>query len=89
MTLTNSSVTGNNTGDGNGGGIFNPGTMSIDNSIVAGNVCGTSVWDTWQDDATGHGGGDGGGVYNSGVLTLALSIVRDNIGHRGYDLGGA
>jgi hypothetical protein len=52
------------TGMGNGGGIYNGGTLTVTDSSVSGNE--TNL------------GGEGGGIYNSGSLTLTNSTVSDN-----------
>ena len=67
LTLTNSTVSGNEADNeyGYGGGIDNGGTLTLTNSTVSGN--------TASDD-------DGGGIYNSlfGTLTLTNSTVSGN-----------
>ena len=51
---------------GNGGGIYNGGTLTLTNSTVSGNT----AWAT-----------RGGGIYNSGTLTLTNSTVSGNTAH--------
>jgi len=64
LTLTNSTVSGNET-TGNGGGIYNDdGTLTLTNSTVSGNEA-------------GYGGA---GIYNRGTLTLTNSTVSGNTG---------
>ena len=48
-----------------GGGIYNLGTMTLNNSTVSGN------------DAEGYGPSDGG-ITNAGTMTLSKSTVSDN-----------
>ena len=78
LSLTNSTVSGNNSGSGlnssSGGGIFNSGTLTLTNSTVSGNS--TTF--------------DGGGIVNSGTLTLTNSTVSGNNsgGHNGAFGGG-
>ena len=65
LTLTNSKVSGNSTGQyGDGGGVFNNGTLTLTNSTLSGNSAGQY--------------GRGGGVSNYGVLTLTNSTVSGN-----------
>jgi CSLREA domain-containing protein len=72
LTLTNSTVSGNNAGAG--GGIYNdnPGTLTLTNSTVSGN----------------NAPGDGGGIFNDNgsTLTLTNSTVSGNT--TGDDGGG-
>ena len=73
LTLTNSTVSGNNA-DGDGGGIYNAngGTATLTNITVSGNNVGV----------------DGGGVFNDGggTMTLTNSTVSGN--NAGDDAGG-
>ena len=75
LTLTNSTVSGNNA-DGDGGGIYNAngGTATLTNITVSGNNAGVD--------------GDGGGVFNDGggTMTLTNSTVSGN--NAGDDAGG-
>ena len=60
---------------GNGGGIYNSGTLTISNSTISNNVTGDG-----GDGATGGGnGGNGGGIYNSGTLTISNSTISNNV----------
>ena len=70
-TLTRVLVTGNSvTGtDLKGGGIFNDGPMTIDQSTIAGNTAGSTA---------GSGSGLGGGVFNQKTLTLTRSTIAGN-----------
>lgn len=67
-----------------GGGIYNDGTMVLENDLITGNTtdAGTSgilicIFAPCTGD-TGAGGGNGGGIYNSGTLTLDGSTVSGN-----------
>ena len=75
VTLSGVSITG---GRGNGGGIFNQGTLTLSNGTVGGNTAG---------DPT-NGGGTGAGIWNAvgATLTLNGSTVSDNsaIGNLSY-----
>jgi CSLREA domain-containing protein len=58
-----------NQGGRHGGGIYNAGTLTIQDSTVSGNHAGYG----------NDGGGDGGGIYSPGPsLTIQNSIVSDN-----------
>ncbi len=59
---------------GHGGGIWNTdGTVTVRNSIVAGNVA-AATGDSCEDS-----GGEGGGIWNRrGTLTVIDSTIRDN-----------
>lgn len=52
-----------------GGGIFNAGTLTVENSSVSGNVSGNE--EPWS-------GSDGGGIYNTGTLTVTASTLSAN-----------
>jgi len=77
LTLTNSTVSGNDVGffGGDGGGVFNSGTLTLRNSTVSGN-----------------GASGGGGIANSGTSTLTHSTVSGNdtfVGTPGGMLSGS
>src|SRR5262249_7387497 len=58
-------------GYGDGGGIYNDGTLAISNSTFSGNsASGYSVWIV--------GISLGGGIYNNGTLTLNNSTISGN-----------
>src|SRR5204863_2598319 len=70
LTLVRSIVKNNKTADGpdripDGGGIYNDGTMTIQNTTVNNNLAGGNE-------------GSGGGIWNSGTMTITSSTVRDN-----------
>ncbi|MEI7848932.1 MAG: choice-of-anchor Q domain-containing protein [Chloroflexota bacterium] len=65
-TVQNSTFSGNTLDAGNGGGIFNSGTLSIQNSTLSGNNAG-SVFS-----------GTGGGIYNSGTLNFSNTIIANS-----------
>jgi uncharacterized repeat protein (TIGR01451 family) len=87
LTVTNSTISGNQTGasagfGGSGGGIFGSGTLTVTNSTISGNQ-------------TGAGGGigsvrAGGGILvNGGTLTLTTSTITGNsTGDTGSSGGG-
>ena len=56
---------------GNGGGIWNDGTLVSTQSTI------TENW------ASHQGRGDGGGVWNHGTATITLSTINTNYGHGG------
>lgn len=67
MTLTNSTVSGNQTASGGaGGGIYNDGNATLTNSTISGN------------QTNGGSEGGGGGVYNSGALTVISCTISAN-----------
>jgi hypothetical protein len=69
MMLSNSLISGNAT-DGRGGGIFNDGRLTINNTTISGNRAGK---------AGTSGGGGGGGIHNYfGWLTLNNTTVSGN-----------
>ena len=55
-------------GMGDGGGVYNAGTLLLDSVVVVGNRAGTGAC----------AGGSGGGLYNRGRLTLVDSTVARN-----------
>jgi hypothetical protein len=64
-------VTGGSTHDGDGGGILNRGTLTINNSTISGNTannyCGRYPCGIY-----------GGGIYNAGTLTINNSTISGN-----------
>ncbi|HZO73343.1 MAG TPA: TIR domain-containing protein [Ktedonobacteraceae bacterium] len=69
MTLTNSTVSGNEDNGGGGGGISNYGTITLTNSIISDNMSNSS---------------DAGGIDNDGgTITLTNSIISDNMSRDG------
>lgn len=67
-TVVNSTVSGNAAGTsaagGQGGGVFNAGTMSVTGTTIAANTAG--------------GGGSGGGIFDSGNLAIVNSTITGN-----------
>jgi hypothetical protein len=59
--LSNMTIT-NGTSSGNGGGIYNYGTLTIANTTIFGNTATSS----------------GGGIYNTGTLTVTNSTISEN-----------
>jgi hypothetical protein len=78
LTITNSVVSGNVTGnDGasgcNGGGVYNDHTLTIENSTISGNTAGDAV-------SAGYAAGHGGGVAGiDSTLTIRNSTISGNI----------
>ncbi|MHC4676186.1 MAG: choice-of-anchor Q domain-containing protein [Planctomycetota bacterium] len=67
LNITNCTISTNTTtgssGAGNGGGIYNAGTVTITNSSITGNTIGES---------------NGGGIYNDGTLTISDTTISGN-----------
>lgn len=75
--LTLNSITvRNGYGYGQGGGIDNAGTLTINNSTITGNLV------PWVSIGTGYGAG----IYNSGTVTVTNTTFSNNIAQTG---GGA
>jgi CSLREA domain-containing protein len=77
---------------GSGGGIFNRGTLVLDQVAVTRNAAGTggaggSGAGAGCGGGPGGGGGGGGGVDNRGALTLVDSVVSQNRAGAGGDGG--
>ena len=74
---------GQNGGDASAGGIYNQGTLLLQNSIVSGNKAAGGKGQAGADGTGGNGGdgGDayGGAIYNFKELTIEGSIVSDNV----------
>ena len=83
MTMTDSTVRNNHTGDatansaGRGGGIFNSGTLTIHNSLISGNSTGNNSFGS---------NNNGGGIASFSSLTLINSTVSGN--STGAETGG-
>ena len=93
LTVVDSTISGNTTGDSGGGGIYNTGTVSVVDSTISGNfatsggsgggifnAAGTvSVVDsTISGNTTGDSGGGGGGIYNTGTVSVVDSTISGN-----------
>jgi CSLREA domain-containing protein len=89
VTLTDSNVSNNHTGNvnlassaaasGRGGGINNNGILTVVNSLISGNTTGNS--------ASGSNS-TGGGITNGGTLTVINSTVSGNSTGIGPSMGG-
>jgi hypothetical protein len=78
MTIANGSSTiANGSSPGNGGGILNDGTLTVQNCTLSGNVAGNGA------DVLGDPGGDGGAIYNDGTLSISNSTLSGNAAGRG------
>jgi hypothetical protein len=67
-----------------GGGIYNAGTLVMNNSVVSGNSAGDG-----QEGFGGGNGGNGGGIYNAGKLTLTRCTISGNSsGNGGNGISG-
>ena len=64
--ITNSTVTHNTASDGQGGGLYNLGTVRLRSSTVSGNT------------ALRSSGGWGGGILNAGTMSVASSTISGN-----------
>src|SRR6266545_4415426 len=86
VVLTNSSITGNRTGNGigiggvggAGGGIYNTGTLVVTNSTISNNITGNGL----------TGGGSGGGIFSDVTLTISNSTISGNKTGDGFSCGG-
>ncbi|HTP09392.1 MAG TPA: choice-of-anchor Q domain-containing protein, partial [Anaerolineae bacterium] len=86
LSLINSTVNDNATGNGGsgyqerggnggiGGGIANGGTLSLINSTLSGNTTGFGS----SGCCVSSNGGHGGGIYNSNVVSITNSTLSDN-----------
>ena len=74
LTINDGTITGGHN-DGNGGGIYNAGTLTLNGTIVTGNI-------------VKHDNAQGGGIYNTGTLTLNGATVTGNIGNTGKNKNG-
>ena len=89
MSLTDSIVSNNHTGDtnlslfsgqaGRGGGVLNNGTLTLTNSLISGNTTG--------DNSSGSNN-NGGGIASFGALTLINTTVSGNHTGSGAGIGG-
>jgi predicted outer membrane repeat protein len=97
LTLTDVSVV-NNISYGGGGGIYNDGTLTLNNCIVSGNK--TEIYQgggimnygslnvinsTISDN---YSGSEGGGIYNDGMALISGSVIAGNYAFAGGGLSG-
>lgn len=86
VTINNSTISGNSTQNGSGGGIVNGGTMTLNNSTVSGNSAGNGGGGIYNSGTlmlnnstvSGNSASDGGGIYNQGSVTFNRTIVSGN-----------
>jgi len=87
LSVSNSTLTGNSaTGTGDGGGIYNNGTLMVTNSIFSGNSAkgnggGIENWHMMfmtKSTLTGNLAKDGGGIANFGTVTVSNSTLSSN-----------
>ncbi len=90
VTLQNLTIAdGNNTPDYNGGGIFNTGTLTVNNATITNNATvyrGGGIYSSGILNVsnssfisnTTTGGGWGGGIFNTGTLNVLNSTFADN-----------
>ncbi|HEY1901224.1 MAG TPA: choice-of-anchor D domain-containing protein [Terracidiphilus sp.] len=80
-----------NGGNGDGGGIYNNGTLAVTNSTFSGNsASGGNGNDGGDPEMGAYGGnGSGGGIYNNGTLTVTNSTFTGNSANGGSGYGDA
>ncbi len=91
LTLTNSTVSGNSSTQGDGGGIYNvAGTLTLTNSTVSGNsatqgggIVNQGMLTLTNSTVSGNSATQGGGIGNQGMLTLTNSTVSGNFAKDG------
>jgi uncharacterized protein YgiM (DUF1202 family) len=99
LTITNSTISGNNANNA-GGGIYNAsGTLTITNSTISGNSAGGGGGGIDNDFGTatitnsaisGNSAtnGDGGGIFNTNTLTITNSTISGNSAAGFLTVGG-
>jgi hypothetical protein len=82
-------------GPGQGGGLYNSGTLMVSNSTLSGNLCsyaggGIANYGTLTVSNSNLAGniGGGGGIYNIRILTVNNSTLSGNIGGGIINYGG-
>jgi hypothetical protein len=83
VTLTNLTLE-NGWGGNRGGGVYNQGTLTINNSVITGNYA-SDVCFPPNLCVVGYGGG----VYNTGTLTINRTTINANVAHGFADAAGA
>jgi hypothetical protein len=73
LKLVNCDIRGG--GAANGAGVYNSGSLTMHNSVVANNSCFSQLGD----------GGGGGGIYNAGTLTANNCVISNNFSGAGKD----
>jgi hypothetical protein len=82
-------INGGNGSDGVGGGIYNAGTLTLNNCTVAANSSVGGLGGSTQINGANGGNATGGGIYNAGTLTLNNCTLSGNsIGGGGGSSGG-
>ena len=95
LTLNNLTITNGDAGGNSGGGIYNAGTLSINNSTISDNTGGhgggimnggtLSISNSTVSNNTGD---YGGGILNSGTLSINNSTLSGNTGSYGGAISG-
>jgi hypothetical protein len=67
VSVTDNTASSSSSGLAQGGGIYNAGTLTLNNVTVSGNTASSS-----------DGNAQGGGIYNSGTLTVSASVISGN-----------
>jgi hypothetical protein len=75
-------------GGGNGGGIYNEGTLSLNACTLSSNSAGSGSFAGFGDFGSGGAGGHGGGIFNYNMLALTNCTVSANVGGAGGHGGG-
>ncbi len=88
LTISNGSANGSTTTTIQGGGIYNAGTLTVRNCILANNIANNEGGGIANDGALTVSGstlsnnsvsaGDGGGIFNYGTLTVSGSTLSGN-----------
>ncbi|HEV2692411.1 MAG TPA: LamG domain-containing protein [Verrucomicrobiae bacterium] len=90
LILTNGNITGSaggfnaNGGEGDGGCLFNSGTLVLNNSVLTANSC-TGGNGQFQNGGESYGGA----IYNAATLTISNSTIAGNNGYGGSSYFGA
>ncbi|MEB3340312.1 DUF4347 domain-containing protein [Okeania sp.] len=95
LELQNAEVTGGFVTNDSGGGIFNSGTLTLNNSTISGNlenflnggggINNTGTTNITKSTISGNSAFYGGGIQNTGTVNLNNSTISDNFGN---SLGG-
>lgn len=72
FTLSDSAEISENQADGNGGGVYNAGNLTMTGGTISSNSGG------WREVGNAANYDGGGGVYNTGTLTMSGGQIREN-----------
>ena len=83
VTIKRITISGGSLGAGNGAGIYNAGSLMVQNSTISGNSCYAGTVTVQNSTISGTTASSGGGIFSQNMLTLQNSTISGNSGYSG------